>query len=68
MEQIVHTPWSSRYIGIAIQHRSEDLDRRFAREQPLAGQDLVENDAERPDVGPLVRRLALGLLGSHGAH
>jgi len=30
-----------------------------------AGDHLVEHDAERPDVGPLVDRLALGLFRRH---
>ena len=36
-----------------------------ALEGPAAGQHLVEHAAERPDVGALVDRLALGLLRRH---
>jgi hypothetical protein len=38
-------------------------DRRVALDGPLAGGQLVEDDAEREDVRALVDRFALGLLG-----
>ena len=38
---------------------------RVAGERRQAGQHFVEHAAERPDVGPLVDRLAARLLGTH---
>ena len=38
---------------------------RLAVEEPLAGEHLEEHDAEGPDVGALVDRLAARLLGRH---
>ena len=40
-----------------------DGDRRLAAERRPAGEQLVEHDARRVDVGARVDRLALGLLG-----
>ena len=51
--------------GSRPQHRREDVAHRLAREQPPAGEHLVEQDAEGPDVGALVDGLAPGLLGRH---
>ena len=39
--------------------------KRVSRETPPPGQHLVEHAAERPDVGPLVDRLAARLLRAH---
>ena len=40
-------------------------DDRFALERARAGQHLVEDDAERPDVGALVDGFALACSGRH---
>ncbi len=47
--------------GGEVLHR--DLDRRLAVERRLAGQQLVEDDAERVEVGARVDLASLGLLG-----
>ena len=40
-----------------------DLDRRLAVERRLAGQELVEDDSERVEVGARIDLASLGLLG-----
>ena len=60
-----------RVRGIAAEHLREGLGRRRPGERRLSGQQLVEHDAEGPDVGLAARHLAAGLLGAHvggGAH
>ena len=47
------------------QHRGERVGDGFAFEKASARQHLVQHDAERPDVGPPVDRLAASLLGRH---
>ena len=47
------------------QHRGHRVGDVFALEQPLSGQHLDADDAERPDVGAPVDRLAARLLGRH---
>ena len=45
--------------------RREDVRRRLSGECPAAGQHLVDDAAESPDVGPLVDRLSARLLRAH---
>ena len=52
-------------VGILQQDGRQRRRDVVAREGPAAGQHLVEHAAERPDVGALVDRLALGLLRRH---
>ena len=52
-------------IWLILDHRREHLRQVLAPEETLADEHLVEHDTERPDVGPVVDRLALGLLGTH---
>ncbi len=48
-----------------LEDRGEDRQVRVAAEGALAGRDLVEEDAEREDVGAVVDGKALRLLGGH---
>ena len=48
-----------------LQYRGEDRQVRVALERPLAARHLVEQDAEREDVGAVVDRQPLRLLGRH---
>ncbi len=57
--------WQRTQIDLARHHVGECFGDGLGAEQSLAGQHLVEHDAERPDVGALVDRLPLGLLGTH---
>ena len=52
-------------IRLASEHGSKDVGHAFALEETRAAQHLVEHDAERPDVGALVDRLAPRLLRCH---
>ena len=52
-------------VHLGAQHPREHVAHRLAREEPPAGEHLVEHDAEGPDVGALVDGLAAGLLGRH---
>src|SRR5262249_7156492 len=45
-------------VRLAGQDRGERVGHGLAVEGLAAGQQLVDNDAEGPDVGPLVHRLA----------
>ena len=60
-----------RQIDVAVEHAGQHVRRRLALEQALADQHLVEQDAERPQVGADVDGRARRLLGRHvgrGAH
>ena len=52
-------------VGLAGQHRREHVAHRLAVEEPAADEQLVEHDAEGPDVGATIRRLAARLLRRH---
>ncbi len=52
-------------VGVGAQDRGERVAHRLAGEEPLSREHLPEDDAEGPDVGALVHRLAAGLLGAH---
>ena len=64
-QQFVHANRRGGDVRLLVQDAAENLHGRFACEQSLASQHFINNHAKRPDVGALVRRLALGLLGSH---
>ena len=51
--------------GRVAQDRRDDVDGARALERPVAGQHLVEHDAEREDVRPRVDLAAPRLLGGH---
>ncbi len=65
----------ARHLGVALVHRLgvdeadlvDDLLQVLAVERPAQRQQLVEDDAERPDVGAVVDLAPLGerLLGAH---
>ena len=50
---------------VAGDHPSEDRPRAVALEGPLAGEQLEQAHAQRPDVRALVHDVAGGLLGAH---
>ena len=50
---------------LALQHRGHGVRRRAPRERPRAGEHLVEEAAERPDVGTAIDQLASCLLRAH---
>ncbi len=52
-------------VDLALEHGGERLGDRVAREELLGGQHLVQQNAERPHVGPAVGRLPGRLLGRH---
>ena len=52
-------------IGFVLEHRSQGLGGGLLGEQFRAGQHLPQDDAKRPDVGPAVDLLALGLFRAH---
>src|SRR5262245_15416314 len=45
--------------------RVSDRDRMLTTKRTLASQHLVENDAERPEIGAVVNLVSLYLLGRH---
>ncbi len=51
--------------GVRVQHGVEHLLAVLAAEREPSRQHLVEHDAERPDVGPVVDARAARLLGRH---
>ena len=51
-------------VGIAAQHSRKRVGGSLPR-TPLAGQNLIQDAPERPDIGASVRRLPLRLLGTH---
>ena len=55
---------SAREVDLPLQHQRQRLGHRIAGEQLPAGQHLVEHDAERPDVRPLVDRAAPACSGA----
>ncbi len=52
-------------VRLPGQHRGEHVGDGVAVEQLPPGEHLPQHDAERPDVGAPVDRLAAGLLGAH---
>src|SRR6185436_18396977 len=52
-------------VRLVASHRGQKLGRRIAGEWSTTGEHLVEDAAERPDVGPFVDRSAYCLLGRH---
>ena len=52
-------------VDLLAHHRRKCVDHALALEQPHAGEHLVEQHAERPDVSSLVDRSPPRLLGSH---
>jgi len=52
-------------VGLALQDLGDQVRDRLALEGPAPGQALVEDAAERPDVGALVHHASPGLLGAH---
>ena len=54
-----------RPVRLARQHRGQHVAHRLAAEKAPPRQHLEEHDAERPDVGALVHRLAARLLRRH---
>ena len=64
-QERMHPRGRQRDIGIAVEYLAQDLDDGVAAEYRLSGQQLVDDDAERPDVGALIGGFALGLFGTH---
>ena len=68
-EQAPQLPWDRRGqrlpVDLLPQNRSEHVAHGVAGEERTAGEHLVEQDAEGPDVGALVDRLAARLLRRH---
>ena len=67
VEDLFETLWNLRVETdrgdrILVQDRVEDQGRCVATESPLAGGDLIENQAEREDVGAVVELFASRLL------
>ncbi len=56
---------SAAEVDLGLQDSGERVGDRGGREERAAGEHLVEDDAERPDVGALVDRAAARLLGRH---
>ena len=54
-----------REVDLVLEHAGERVGHRVGGEERPAGEHLVEDDAERPDVGALVDGLAPRLLGRH---
>ena len=55
----------SRPVGLMLQHLGDDVGCRPTVEHHSPGQHLVEDAAERPDVGARVDRQPARLLGTH---
>ena len=53
----------ARHVGLA--HAKKRLARRLRAKEPLADDDLVQDDPEREQVAALVERLSARLLGRH---
>jgi len=68
-EQPKHLGGHGRRKGGPVQLLAQDAGQHVAegvsREERLAGEHLVEEHPEGPDVGALVDRLAARLLGRH---
>jgi len=65
-EQGWHLRVDSREAGrFLLEDACLDLGRRGARERMLPGNHLIEHHTQREDVGAMVRRFALELLGRH---
>ena len=65
LEQSPHVRRHAVPARLGLDHRRQDRRHVLAVERASARQHLVEHDAERPDVGALVDRLAARLLGRH---
>ena len=52
-------------IGLGLQNVRQNVRDGLAREDRQPRQHFVEHDAERPDVGPLIRRLTARLFRAH---
>ena len=50
-------------LGLAALDGGEDRGLVIPRERPPAGEHLVQQHAQRPEIGPAVHRLAARLLG-----
>jgi hypothetical protein len=57
--------WQPIELGLAFQHAPQRLDDRVPGERPGPGQHLLQDTAERPDVGPVIDGLAARLLRAH---
>jgi hypothetical protein len=55
----------AREVRVLVQHGADGVGGGLADERSFAGEQLVEHDAERPDVGALVDGSAAGLLRRH---
>ena len=55
----------ARPVDLVLEHVGEHVGDQLAGEEPGAGEHLEQHDAERPDVGTPVDRLAARLLGRH---
>ncbi len=56
---LARVPRRAREVG------EHDLGRRVGLEGEVAGQELIENDADGVEIAPRIERVAAGLLGAH---
>ncbi len=52
-------------VGLCTEHVGKNVGDRLAAEERQPGKHFVKHDAERPNVGALIRRLAARLLRAH---
>ena len=68
-DQVTHRSWRFFWQCLGVRLQCQDscqgVGDRTAGKGPCAGQHLVEQTAEAPDIGTLVGRLAACLLGGH---